>query len=234
MRTKFFLGLDLGQASDFTALAVLERSPGDPPGYAVRHLQRFPLGTAYTDIVPAVAKLAGAPPLADTCLLAVDQTGVGRPLVDQLRSYPVLCPLWPVTITAGHAVTAGADGSSHVPKKELVSCLRVLLESRRLRVARSLREADLLVGELEHFRVKVTAAANEVFGAWGRGRHDDLVLAVALAAWAGEHEIPPYEGPLCYNSWAQWPGDQDEKAAIPRPDWRQACEDLGIDLDGDW
>src|SRR5689334_13159211 len=48
-------GLDLGQASDFTALAVLEKtifpdpSPTGKPviNYAVRHLERFPLGTAY-------------------------------------------------------------------------------------------------------------------------------------------------------------------------------------------
>jgi hypothetical protein len=25
------------------------------------------------------------------------------------------------------------------------------------------------------------------FGTWGEGRHDDLVLAVAIAAWAAEN-----------------------------------------------
>ena len=36
---------------------------------------------------------------------------------------------------------------------------------------------------LEAFRVKITEAANETFGAWREGQHDDLLLAVALAAW---------------------------------------------------
>jgi hypothetical protein len=76
--------------------------------------------------------------------------------------------------------------------------------------------------------------ANEVFGAWGRGHHDDLVLAVALAGWAGENEVRPYEGPHCYNSWAPWLGDQEERAETSGSAWRQACEDLGIDLNGDW
>ena len=34
--------------------------------------------------------------------------------------------------------------------------------------------------------MKITAAANETFEARHEGRHDDLVLAVALAVWAGE------------------------------------------------
>ena len=52
MRSDYFLGLDLGQTRDFTALAVLERSPPtnagtavEKPDYALRHLHRFPLGT---------------------------------------------------------------------------------------------------------------------------------------------------------------------------------------------
>ena len=60
MRPDYFLGLDLGQTRDFTALAVLERSPPtdadttvEQSEYAQRHLHRFPLGTPYTEIVPA-------------------------------------------------------------------------------------------------------------------------------------------------------------------------------------
>ena len=46
------------------------------------------------------------------------------------------------------------------------------------------------------FRVKVTAARHEVFQSWREGQHDDLVLAVALAAWLGEQALPaPGEGP---------------------------------------
>jgi len=74
-----------------------------------------------------------------------------------------------------------------VPKKALVSTLQVVLQGRRLIVAKSLPFAAALVEELQNFQVKVTEAANETFGAVGGGYHDDLVLAIMIAAWAGEH-----------------------------------------------
>jgi hypothetical protein len=198
MRPDYFLGLDLGQTRDFTALAVLERQPPtdagtvvEPPEYALRHLHRFPLGTPYTEIVPAVAALVRSGPMAESPVV-VDQTGVGRAVVDMLRQSAG----WvvPVTITGGHAVTGAEDGSFHVPKKELVTCLQVSMQSRRLRIARTLHEAAVLVRELQQFQVKITTAANETFGVWREGQHDDLVLAVALACWWAERNPPPGEG----------------------------------------
>jgi hypothetical protein len=194
MPPAYFLGLDLGQTQDFTALAVLESqptTPAEPPDYALRHLRRFPLGTPYTEIVLAIARLAGTHPLSGSPLV-VDQTGVGRAVVDMLRQ----AAGWvvPVTITGGHAVTRTEDNSWHVPKKELVTSLQVVMQARRLQIARSLPDAALLVRELQNFQVKITAAANETFGTWRDGQHDDLVLAVALACWWGERHPPGQEG----------------------------------------
>ena len=100
----------------------------------------------------------------------------------------------PVSITGGQAVTVAEDRSLHVPKKELVTCLQVVLQSHRLRIARGLHEAALLVRELQQFQVKITAAAHETFGVWREGQHDDLVLAVALACWWAEGNPPLGEG----------------------------------------
>lgn len=201
----YFVGLDLGQSQDYTAVAVLERPFGraiDPPdrrrpGFALRHLRRFPLGTPYTVVGTEVLALLRSPVLRGAGLV-VDQTGVGRPVVDMLADKlrnQVACRLLPVTITGGHTVTTGDPTSLHVPKKELISTLQVLLQTRRLHVARALRETPVLVSELENYRVKITAARNEVFEAWRENRHDDLVLAAALAAWAGEKSLPPLENP---------------------------------------
>ncbi len=200
------VGLDLGQAADFTALAVLQQtfgpdpfSPGDTVSfYGVRHLERLPLGTPYTatagrpSVLSCVEKIVSAPPLAGSATLAVDQTGVGRPVVDIFRQAGLPVALRPVTITGGTAVSENEDGW-HVPKKELVSTLQVLLQGRRLQIVRRLKEADALMREMVNFKVKITAAANETFGAWREGQHDDLVLAVALAAWVGEHCCCPWE-----------------------------------------
>jgi hypothetical protein len=40
-----------------------------------------------------------------------------------------------LVVSAGHAVGCGEDGLLHVPKKELIAVLQVLLQGRRLRVA---------------------------------------------------------------------------------------------------
>jgi hypothetical protein len=67
--TSYVIGLDLGQTKDFTALAVVERQAAadaaSKPDYALRHLWRFSLGTAYTEIVPAVAALRRSEPLRE-------------------------------------------------------------------------------------------------------------------------------------------------------------------------
>jgi hypothetical protein len=202
---RHFVGLDLGQAQDFTALAVLSRPrltgtepPADrQPPYAVGHLHRFPLGTPYPAVVAAVVDLLRTPPLSG-CMLVADQTGVGRAVVDMLTDAMtgrVTCQFCPVTITAGQEVTRSEVGQLRVPKKELVGCLQVLLQTRRLKVAQALPEAATLVRELEMFRVRITEAANEMFGAWREGQHDDLVLAAALAAWMGERCLGG-EGPV--------------------------------------
>jgi len=190
---RYFVGLDLGQASDFTALAVLEQTfvpDPDKPGahlrhYACRHLERLALGTAYTAVSARLRVLVNTGSLRGSTLV-VDQTGVGRAVVDLLRAARLPVQLRAVTITGGHATTLGTDGSLHVPKKELVGALQVLLQARRLKVAQALPEARILQRELLNFQVKLTAAAHETFGTWRQGQHDDLVLAVALAAWCGE------------------------------------------------
>ena len=92
MTADYFIGLDLGQTGEFTAVAVVERPAGNPEqaSYALRHLERFPLGTAYGQIVSSVVTMAGKPPLFENATLVVDQTGVGGKIVSMLRQAPFL------------------------------------------------------------------------------------------------------------------------------------------------
>ncbi len=194
------VGLDLGQAADYSALTVLEKSypkpdPDQKPAlvnYVVGWLHRWSLGTSYTTIVDDVAKLVAKPPLKWP-LLAVDQTGVGAAVIDMFRKAQLPAGLQAILITAGHQTLRGEDRSWHVPKKELVSSLQVLLQSRRLKIAR-LPQRTLLEKELSMFRVKVsTATGHESFEAWRERDHDDLVLSVALACWLAQNSC---HGPL--------------------------------------
>jgi hypothetical protein len=189
--------LDLGQARDHSALAVVERAGETCPDgggrplsrYAVRHLRRWPLQTSYTAVAADLAGLVRTPPLRWP-VVVVDQTGVGRAVVDVLARSQLAAALERVVITGGRRASRDVDGAWRVPKRELVSCLQRLLRSRRLRVA-ALPERESLVRELLAFRVKVTAAAHETFGARRERDHDDLVLAVALATWWGERNGGP-------------------------------------------
>jgi hypothetical protein len=201
-RVTYFVGLDPGQAQDYSALTVVERSerlgpvcfgrplPADPEvmprvgHYAVRHLKRWYLGTSYPQIVNEVAALLARPPLVGS-QLAVDATGVGRAVVDLFRQARLPASLVSINITGGHQATWKAGGWN-VAKKHLAGVLQVLLQQGRLKVPK-LPERDALLMEIRAFRVKVSATTgNESFEAWRERDHDDLVLAVALPCWLAE------------------------------------------------
>jgi hypothetical protein len=214
---RFLLGLDLGQANDPTALAVLERivlprpplteeearlarppigvrtywSPPPPPKdicrYDCGHLERLPLGTRYPAIVDHVADLLASPPLAGDCTLVLDKTGVGAPISDLF----VARGLKPVGIVihGGDAVSADLGGFK-VPKRDLVSSLLCLLQQERLRFAERLPLVHVLQRELLNFRVTISLAGHDSYSA-REGEHDDILLACAIAAWFGEHWTPP-------------------------------------------
>ncbi len=202
----FFVGLDLGQVQDFTAVAVVERAElvgeWDPVmtgfrRYAelrTRFLERMELGTPYPEVVRRVGEITRSADLRGRCHLAVDSTGVGRPVVDMLRRAGLGCIMMPVTITWGSSASRMADGQYHVPKRDLITGVQILLQSGGLRIARSLKHGPALAAEMAEMRVKITAAGNTQFGSWREGSHDDLVLALALACWSARQVYPngPY------------------------------------------
>ncbi|MBK9169077.1 MAG: hypothetical protein IPM24_16615 [Bryobacterales bacterium] len=177
----FVAGLDLGQARDFSALTLLERTldtgPRDPVTwsapvrelYVVRGLHRFALGTPYPRVVEALHKFLAAQPFAHRTTLLVDATGLGAPVVDYLRHARVPVRIEPVLITSGETAGLGA-GRMTVPRKDLLAAIQILLEHRRLRIPSEIPLTRSLVRELKAFSL-------------AGGAHDDLVLSLALAAW---------------------------------------------------
>ncbi len=215
-RFAYYLGLDLGQSADYTALAVIEepiwvsgkwtspatmdrtnyqrlreenRRNGRPPHppLEVRHLERYELGTPYTRIVERIKEMAHSPPLSELpAVLLVDKTGVGAAVLDTFEHSGVRPAA--ITIHGGSAVSYDPQRRGYrVPKRDLVSAVQVPLQNRRLKVAARLPEAATLKKELLNFRMKVNpATAHDSYEHWREGDHDDLVLAVAIACWFRE------------------------------------------------
>jgi hypothetical protein len=126
---------------------------------------------------------APGPYVISRATLVVDQTGVGKPIVDLLRAAKPPAELVPITITAGQN-DSWSEGSLHVAKLRLVANCQALLETRRLQFAKDLPDAPTLVKEFQNYRSKVSAAANPIFEA-REGAHDDLLLSVCLASSIG-------------------------------------------------
>ncbi len=131
---EYFVGLDLGQTRDFTAIAVVtfddmrkeavglaeelyrlggKRVSEDELPEAcleVVHLERMPPGTSYRNVVQRVRDLMDTPPLKGNAELVVDATSVGAAVVEMLRE----TGLWfrSVLIASGDK---GGQGGDHLP-----------------------------------------------------------------------------------------------------------------------
>jgi hypothetical protein len=172
---KIVIGLDLGKLRDYTAVCVLEHLVEERQ-FRVGHLQRFKLNTAYPQIIEEVGVLVRRFPGSE---LIIDATGVGVAVFDMF----VQAALRPrgVMITGGDQESH--EGKVHrVPKATLVSLVDKAMQTQELRILSTLSEAAILRRELEHFEVGYTGTGHMTFNA-RVGKHDDLVLALAIALW---------------------------------------------------
>jgi hypothetical protein len=192
----FYVGLDLGQAADFTALAVLESASADEVDRELhlRHLERYPLRTPYTQIADGVALLMEklrtySAPFGGDASLLVDNTGVGRAVTDLLRGKGLYFKR--VTLTGGSQVMRGEAGEYRIPKADVVDALVVPFQAGTLKVARGLELWPNVRTEMLNFRRKINpATAHASYEHWRESDHDDLVLAAALAAWGAQRFSP--------------------------------------------
>jgi hypothetical protein len=190
----YFLGLDLGQRRDPAALVLVERAEvlleldrvtyarRRAPRFRVLFLERVRLGTPYPDVVDRVREVVRRPALADRCTVVMDATGVGAPVLDMLRKANLGCSIMPVILTGGERASQ-AGGLWHVPKKDLITGLQVMLEKKELGLPANLGATRMLTKELQDFQERMTGRGGASFGAWREGQHDDLVIAAALACW---------------------------------------------------
>ena len=196
----FYLGIDLGQRRDHTAIAVLERWDCGRAFLSsvvhhleVRYLERVPLGTPYTAVVERVRRLVQHERVAGQVSVTVDSTGVGAPVVDLLREARLGCEVMAVSITGGERENQSGSGWN-VPKRDLIAGVQVLLERGELRISSKLRDSRALVKELLDVRMSSGGGGKVRMGADGSGEHDDLVVALALACWKAQRKTNGFGG----------------------------------------
>jgi threonine dehydrogenase-like Zn-dependent dehydrogenase len=192
----FFAALDLGQIRDPSALVIVERIDHRRAFMGtsferllVRYVERMPLGMSYPKIVERVKEILGSEELCGNCVLVVDATGVGAPVVDMLRAARLGCEIVAVVITGGER----GNGNGSVPKRDLMAGLQALLDEGKLKIAR-MRETGRLVGELVDMKRSVSGSGRVRIGADGYGEHDDLAIALALACWRAQGRRQNGEG----------------------------------------
>ena len=219
MTPTFYLGLDIGQRHDYTALSILERQPQDSEverragrRYTLGHLERW-RHTTFQETVDRTLKVERKLmergdynlPLIErnhrlqlgtfrevTTSMVIDQTGCGQSVPEMFNragAQPV-----------GIIITGGTEHSRldtrryGVPKRDLIYTLIALLESGRLLIPSKLPLRRELLEELQVIERK----QNEVTGyetfTHRSGTHDDLVLSVAIAAWYAEQHKPSVFG----------------------------------------
>jgi hypothetical protein len=193
MTTRCVLGVDLGKSNDPTALILLEHPLEPKPVYDVCFAYRFPLGTSYPELTDRIARRVTSEPLRGRTTVAIDATGVGQPVVDLLRPSLNRAPCHAITITGGTSVHSA--GSNHsVPKRDLITNAQVLFQQRRFRIAADLPDVATLIDELLAYRVTISDAGHDSYAAEHERDHDDLVLALCLAAWTAENKPFPRGG----------------------------------------
>ncbi len=209
---KLIFGLDLGQTADHSALAGVERIllttkcpacngagcdgcklKGVLPSpifrrkyrFVIRFLEEYQLGLSYPDQVRRAIETLSSP-LVKGSKVGVDYTGVGRPVYDLLAEARPPVILYPMLTTSGNTITFDKyTREYHVSKVEQVSFLQILLQADLLNWHPKLTMAEKFAEQLKKYRVKITKAKNETFGAMS-GTNDDLVSAVMTACWLGE------------------------------------------------
>jgi hypothetical protein len=149
--------------------------------FVVRHLERLPAGTSFPQMAARYGEVANAlhTITQEQPEIFVDATGFGAELVDLVKKSGDYRYVNTVYFTHGDRRTEeGYD--VRLGKGCLVCRVQLLLQMDRLHLPRS-EEAETLADELLNYEVKVEPDANDRYGAFKVGTHDELVTALGLA-----------------------------------------------------
>jgi phage FluMu gp28-like protein len=167
---RFFVGTDLGQKIDPSAVAVVEKRDQD---VYVLHVIAFHPGTVFSQVTGYLNLLNQR--LRNVLRIYIDETGVGGFFVQD-------------------AVKAGLKNAVGVflslpTKQQIMDYLKRLMQDGHLHFQ---RDSDLM-NEMAAERYELSKTGQLQFS-HPSGTHDDRLWALALAVYASRQEVPVYQG----------------------------------------
>jgi hypothetical protein len=163
---KYYAGLDSGKLQDYSVLSVAKVEDNT---IKLFYMHEFPLETPYSQVIGHLAK-ANEKFLFQKVL--VDQTGVGEPILEEIRSQGMNC-------VEGLKFTAET-------KEELLTGLKILMEQERLaipyhrRLCEQINEQQYAYSKSGHLQFSHSPNS-----------HDDMLWSLALAVKASRTEPQP-------------------------------------------
>lgn len=199
MSKLYFIGVDVGQVRDYTAIALVEAVPAEGGDLRLRchYTQTLPLGIQFQDIGRRLSEIEGklkAQGEAAVTIL-VDATGPGQPIPELIRRL-VKCDVIACRFTSGDEPRY--EGSQwNLPKAAVITLLKIFIQEGRLELPGKIKNQDQaramseMLKELQDFQYNQPAegARAETFEA-KVGSHDDLVTALGLATWGAKVAAP--------------------------------------------
>jgi phage FluMu gp28-like protein len=155
-------GIDWARYSDYTCIVIVETAEKPHRVVAIDRFNRFEWHTQVDRVVEFMEKYRVNEALAD-------QTSVGDPLLEQLRN--ALCE-------RGSDVNLQGMNFTNAGKREIIDNLSIRLAHRDL----TFPYDEQMVRELQYYEYELTTSGNVRMNA-RPGYTDDLVVALALAAW---------------------------------------------------
>lgn len=193
----YVLGFDPAKYQDYSVVTVLDCTTKQ-----VVYWQRINQ-TDYTIQLEQVARIADR----FRAFVLIDMTGVGDPLLEQLKK-----------LKRGRHFTVDGYLFTHASKKALVETLQLGIQNRDIEFP----DIPVMINELRQFEYQLTPSRMLTYSA-PKGAHDDCVISLALAYYASVAPRPsggvllPEPEPTVFmppTSWEEQAGDIDWYAKI--------------------
>jgi len=164
----YYAGVDFGKLQDYSVIMVLKRE-GDI--IKLVYMYQFPLETSYTQVI---GHLVRANQKFQFCKILVDQTGVGEPVLEEIRNQGISC-------VEGLKFTVQT-------KEELLSSLKIAMEQNRLPIPYH-RQLCTQINEQQYAYSK----SGHLQFSHPANSHDDMLWSLALSCMAARE--PPRKPP---------------------------------------